>query len=49
MVAKILNGEDVNNIPFETLLETELIVNQAVADKYGVVIPDDLKDRVIYR
>ena len=49
MVAKILNGEDINNIPFETLSETELIVNQAVADKYEVVIPDDLKNRVIYR
>lgn len=49
MVAKILNGEDIDNIPFETLLETELIVNQAVADKYGVVIPDELLDRVIYR
>ncbi len=49
MIARILNGEDVSNIPFETLKETELIINKEVAEKYNITLPDEIKERAIFR
>lgn len=49
MIASILNGEDISNMPFETLKETELIINKKVAEKYNIALPDEIKERAIFR
>ncbi len=49
MIVRILNGEDISSIPVETLKETELIINEAVAKKYNITLPDEIKNKVIYR
>lgn len=36
MATKILNGENVETLPVETMKETDLIVNKAAAEKYKV-------------
>lgn len=42
MAAKILNGEDISAIPFETLKESKLTVNLKVAEDLGIKIPNDV-------
>lgn len=43
MAARVLSGEDVNSIPFETLKETDLIINTKALEALGITVPDDLK------
>lgn len=43
MAARVLSGEDVNSIPFETLKETDLIINTKAIAALGITVPDDLK------
>lgn len=43
MAARVLKGEDINAIPFETLKETDLILNEKALAAYGIQVPDDLK------
>lgn len=43
MAARVLSGEDVNTIPFETLKETDLIINTKALTALGITVPDDLK------
>lgn len=42
MAAKVLNGEDISTIPYETLTESKITVNKAVAEKLGITIPDSV-------
>lgn len=44
MAARILKGEDVSSIPFETMKESKLTVNQTVAVKLGITIPQSVLD-----
>lgn len=41
--ARVLSGEDVSTIPYETLTEAQITVNEEVAEKLGITIPDDIK------
>jgi len=36
MAARVLKGEDISSIPFETLKEASISINQEVADKLGI-------------
>lgn len=42
MVAKVLKGADINNLPVEYPANTELVINFAIAQKLGIKIPADL-------
>lgn len=42
MAARVLNGEDISSIPFETLNESKLTINLDAADKLGIKIPSDV-------
>lgn len=41
--ARVLSGEDISKIPYETLEESEITINAEAAEKLGIVIPDDIK------
>lgn len=43
MAARVLKGEDVNSIPFETLKETDLIINEKALANFGITVPEELK------
>ncbi len=45
MAAKVLNGEDISNIPFETITEYSLYVNNDALTKLGLSVPENLKDK----
>lgn len=45
MAAKILKGEDIKNIPFETMKESKITVNKAAAEKIGLKIGDDVLNK----
>ena len=45
MAGKILNGEDVQNLPYATLQESALYVNGEVAEMLGITIPQALTER----
>lgn len=40
MAAKVLNGTDVSTIPYETMKESSITVNQEAADTLGITIPE---------
>lgn len=42
MAARVLGGEDVSAIPYETLKESKITVNPTVAEALGITIPDDV-------
>lgn len=44
MAAKILNGEDISSIPYETLKESKITVNKAVCEKLGITAPAEVLD-----
>ena len=44
MAARILGGESISNIPYETLDESEISVNEKVAEYLGINIPQSVKD-----
>ncbi len=43
MAARVLKGEDVNSIPFETLKETDLILNTKALTALEITVPEELK------
>lgn len=43
MAARILNGEDITTIPFETLKESKVTVNTEAAKAIGITIPESVK------
>lgn len=42
MAARVLNGEKISSIPYETLKESKITVNKTVAGKLGINIPEDV-------
>ena len=42
MAARVLNGEDINTIPYETIKEAKITVNEEVATKLGITLPEEL-------
>lgn len=44
IAARVLKGEDINNIPVETIKESKLVVNESVMQKFGLTLPENLKD-----
>ena len=42
MAAKVLNGTDISTIPFETIKESKITINEAVAQKYAVPTDGEL-------
>ncbi len=42
MAARVLKGESVADIPYETLKESKITVNKAVAQKLGITLPEDV-------
>ena len=44
MAARVLKGEDISKMPYETLKESSITVNSNVAKSLGITIPDDVLD-----
>ena len=42
MAGRVLNGEDINTIPYETIKEAKITVNEDVATKLGITLPEEL-------
>ena len=42
MAARVLKGDDISKIPFETIKESKLTVNESVASKLGIEIPEEI-------
>lgn len=42
IAARVLNGEDVSSIPFETLKESKITINLNAAESLGIKIPNDV-------
>lgn len=42
MAARVLKGESIADIPYETLKESKITVNKAVAEKLGITFTDDV-------
>ena len=47
MAARILDGEDINNIPYKTITEYSLYLNPDVLDNFDIEIPQDLINDVV--
>ncbi len=45
MAARVLKGEDIKTIPYETLTESKITVNTDTAAKLGIEIPQTISDR----
>ncbi len=45
MAARVLKGEDIKSIPYETLTESKITINTDAAAKLGVTIPQTITDR----
>lgn len=45
MAARVLKGEDVKSIPYETMTESKITINTDTAGKIGVTIPQSITDR----
>lgn len=45
MAARVLNGEDISEIPYETLKESSITVSTDVASSLGIEIPNDILDK----
>ena len=49
IAARVLDGEDISSIPFETLKESKITINKAACESVGLAIPDSLKDTAEYK
>lgn len=45
MAARVLKGEDIKSIPYETMTESKITINTDAAAKIGVTIPQTITDR----
>ena len=45
MAAKVLKGEDISKMPFETIKESKLTVNESVASNLGIEIPEEVSGK----
>lgn len=44
MAAKVLKGEDVANMPYETITESKITINENVAAELGIEIPSEIAE-----
>lgn len=42
MAARVLDGEDISTIPFETVKDSKITINQAAVDALGLTIPEEI-------
>lgn len=42
MAARVLSGESVSSIPYETMKESSITINPSVAEKLGITIPEEV-------
>lgn len=42
MAARVLNGEKISDIPYETMKESCITINKRLADEMNITIPDDI-------
>ncbi len=47
--AKVLLGADPGTVPFAVPQGLDIVLNQTLADQYGIVVPDSLTDRTTYQ
>lgn len=45
MAARVLKGEDIASIPYETMTESKITINTNAADVLGVTVPQSITDR----
>lgn len=45
MAARVLKGEDIAAIPYETMTESKVTINSGAAEKIGLTIPQSITDR----
>lgn len=45
IAAKVLKGEDISKMPFETIKESKLTVNESVASELGIEIPEEVSGK----
>lgn len=45
MAAEVLKGEDISKMPFETIKESKLTVNESVASELGIEIPEEVSGK----
>ncbi len=47
MAAKILDGEDITKMNFETISHFEMVYNKEACDKFGITIPEDMEAKAV--
>jgi ABC-type uncharacterized transport system substrate-binding protein len=45
LAKRVFDGEDISTIPFEFVSKTNVLINLKAAEKYGIVIPEDLRKK----
>lgn len=45
MAAKVLKGEDISTIPYETMTESKITISSEAAKKIGIAVPQSITDR----
>ena len=45
IAAKVLKGEKISSIPYETMTESKITINPSAAEKVSVKIPQSITDR----
>ena len=45
LAKRVFEGEDISAIPFEFVSKTNVLINLKAAEKYGIVIPEDLQKK----
>ena len=45
MAGKVLKGTDISTIPYQTITESSVAVNEEAAAKLGITLPDDIKNK----
>lgn len=47
MAAKVLKGEDISNLPFETMDKAKITVNKTTASKLNIAVPADIDAELV--
>lgn len=45
IAARVLNGEDISSIPYETMTESKITINTDAAELLGITIPQSITDK----
>ena len=49
MAARVLDGEDISSIPFETLKESKITINKAAAEALKITVPEEIAGTAEYK